>query len=146
MMNCASARFFSAVFRVSHKVRLNQTESMCTEEGRLRTIGVALSFKVGNSWSKLDPFITRSYTSPHSCRTAPPPPRGCMARRTIGDRSRRQWRIATIGKRSAGVTPREARVAPEARDHSVGPETIAPPGPCLLYATPPLGEASARQG
>src|SRR2546430_16937135 len=30
---------------------------MCTEEGRLRTIGVALSFKVRNSrsWSKLEP-------------------------------------------------------------------------------------------
>ena len=34
------------MFRVSHKVRLNQSESRCTEEGRLRTIGVALAFEV----------------------------------------------------------------------------------------------------
>jgi len=45
MMNCASARFFSTVFRVSHKVPFEPNESICTEEGRLRTIGVALSFK-----------------------------------------------------------------------------------------------------
>src|SRR2546423_15720899 len=110
---------------------------MCTEEGRLRMIGVALSFKVGNSRSKARP-VHNSFVHEHMNR-----PR---ARRTIGDRRSRQWRIATIGKRSAGVTPREARVAREARDHSVGPETIAPRGPCLLYATPPLGEASARLG
>jgi hypothetical protein len=35
---------------------------MCTEEGRLRTIGVALSFKVSNSrsWSKLEPADFRN--------------------------------------------------------------------------------------
>lgn len=35
---------------------------MCTEEGRLRTIGVALSFKVRNSrsWSKLEPADFRN--------------------------------------------------------------------------------------
>jgi len=35
---------------------------MCTEEGRLRTIGVALSFKVRNSrsWRKLEPADFRN--------------------------------------------------------------------------------------
>src|SRR5437773_3335837 len=35
---------------------------MCTEEGRLRTIGVALSFKVRNSrsWSRLEPADFRN--------------------------------------------------------------------------------------
>ena len=35
---------------------------MCTEEGRLRRIGVALSFKVTNSrsWSKLEPADFRN--------------------------------------------------------------------------------------
>src|SRR2546430_10074457 len=35
---------------------------MCTEEGRLRTIGVALSFNVRNSrsWSKLEPADSRN--------------------------------------------------------------------------------------
>ena len=35
---------------------------MCTEEGRLRTIGDALSFKVRNSrsWSKLEPADFRN--------------------------------------------------------------------------------------
>src|SRR5438552_16608440 len=58
MMNCASARFFRAVFRVSHKVRLNQTESMCTEEGRgwrsshLQPLNDGLDAGVGPNGSK----------------------------------------------------------------------------------------------